>query len=72
MATKNDVTGDKIMSGKGDKSKFDIGSKLIKPSCLPDCIYLINTMSKCRVCDWKDESLAPTKGKSKYHKEGVK
>ena len=61
MATKNDVTGDAIISGKGSKKKFDDGMKLIKPSCLPDCKYLINTLTKCRVCDFRDESLAPKK-----------
>jgi hypothetical protein len=60
--SKNDITGDKIISGKGSKKKFDQGFKLLKPSCLPDCKYLVNTLTKCRSCDYnpknkKDESL---------------
>lgn len=61
MATKNEITGDAIISGKGSKKKFDDGMKLIKPSCLADCKYLIDTLTKCRVCDFRDESLAPKK-----------
>ena len=63
MVAKNEHTGDSIISGKGSKKKFDEGIKLIKPSCLPDCKYLINTLTKCRVCDFRDESLVPKKGK---------
>lgn len=62
---KNDITGDNIVSGKGDKKAYERGIKLIKPSCLPDCKYLIDTLTKCRVCDWRDESLVPKKRKSK-------
>ena len=57
MTAHNDITGDKI-SSKITKSKknFDKGMKLIKPSCLPDCKYLVNTLTKCRVCDWNPKN----------------
>lgn len=57
MATHNDITGDKIATKTGkSKKKFDEGMKLIKPSCLPDCSYLVGTLTKCRVCDWNPKN----------------
>lgn len=54
MATTNDITGDRIATKTGKtKAKFDLGLKLIEPSCFPKCSELVNTMPKCRVCDWK-------------------
>lgn len=51
VATKNDVTGDSLIS-KPSNVKFAEGMKLIKPSCLKDCKYLVDTLTKCRVCSW--------------------
>jgi hypothetical protein len=52
--SKNDVTGDKIQTKIGGNVKaFDKGMDLIPPSCQPDCKYLVNTLSKCRTCNWK-------------------
>jgi hypothetical protein len=57
MATKNDITGDNISTKVGKaKKKFDEGMKLIKPSCLPDCKYLVGTLTKCRACDWNPKN----------------
>ena len=55
MATKNPITGDKIQSGKGDVKKFKDNFARIKPSCYDNCKYLVNTLTKCRVCEWKDK-----------------
>jgi hypothetical protein len=56
MATKNDVTGDRIVTKVGKAKKaFDEGIKSIQPSCYKDCSYLVNTLTKCRVCDWKPD-----------------
>lgn len=56
MATKNDVTGDRIVTKVGKAKKaFDENIKQIKPSCYENCKYLKNTLTKCRVCDWKDK-----------------
>ena len=60
MASKNDITGDTIISKKNNK-QYEAGYKLIKPICLADCNYLVDTLTKCRVCDWhpkkrKDDS----------------
>jgi len=57
MATKNDVTGDKIQSGKGNPKKYKENLGKIKPSCFPDCKYLVNTLTKCRVCDFHPNNL---------------
>jgi hypothetical protein len=55
--SKNDITGDKISTKVGKaKKKFDEGMKLIKPSCLPDCKYLVGTLTKCRACDWNPKN----------------
>lgn len=51
MAAKNDVTGDSIISKKPSK-KFDEGFAKIKPSCYNTCSYQVDTLTKCRVCDW--------------------
>lgn len=57
MATTNDITGDRIVSKTGkSKKKFDEGMKLIKPSCYPDCKYLVGTLTKCRACDWNPKN----------------
>lgn len=57
MAAKNDITGDAIKSGKGDVKKFKENFGQIKPSCYANCSYLVNTLTKCRVCDFH-----PSKG----------
>lgn len=57
MATKNDITGDAIKSGKGNPKKYKENLGKIKPSCFPDCKYLVNTLTKCRVCDWHPNNL---------------
>jgi len=49
MAAKNDITGDEIKS-RGNSGKFKEGFDKIKPSCYNDCTYLVNTLTKCRVC----------------------
>lgn len=49
MASKNDVTGDVIISKKPSK-KFDEGFAKIKPSCYNTCSYQVDTLTKCRVC----------------------
>jgi len=56
MASTNDVTGDRIVSKVRSKKKFDEGMKLIKPSCYPDCSYLVGTLTKCRACDWNPKN----------------
>lgn len=57
MATTNNITGDRIVTKVGaTKKKFDEGLKLIKPSCYPDCSYLVGTLTKCRVCDWNPKN----------------
>lgn len=55
MATKNNITGDEIKSGKGDVKKFKDNFAAIEPSCYKDCKYLVNTLTKCRVCEWKNK-----------------
>ena len=55
MATKNEITGDTIKSGKGDPKLFKENLGKIEPSCYKDCKYLINTLTKCRVCEWKNK-----------------
>jgi hypothetical protein len=52
MATTNDITGDEIKS-RGNSKKFKENLDKIKPSCYDDCSYLVNTLTKCRVCTWK-------------------
>ena len=54
MATTNDITGDEIKS-RGNSKKFKENLDKIKPSCYNDCSYLINTLTKCRVCTWKPQ-----------------
>lgn len=63
MATKNDITGDAIKSGKGDVKKFKDNFAAIEPSCYKDCKYLVNTLTKCRVCEWKIETSSMEKSK---------
>ena len=36
-----------------NEAEFDKGMQIIVPSCFPECSKLVNTMPKCRVCDWK-------------------
>ena len=55
MATKNDVTGDTIQSGKGDPKLFKKNLAKIEPSCYKDCSYLKDTLVKCRVCEWRNK-----------------
>ena len=55
MATTNDVTGDKIQSGKGDPKLFKDNLGKIEPSCYKDCASLKDTLVKCRVCEWRDK-----------------
>ena len=56
MATKNDVTGDTIQSGKGDPKLFKENLAKIEPSCYKDCSSLKDTLVKCRVCDFKEKT----------------
>jgi hypothetical protein len=51
MATTNDITGDEIKS-RGNSKKFKENLDKIKPSCYDDCTYLVNTLTKCRVCSY--------------------
>jgi hypothetical protein len=51
MATTNDITGDEIKS-RGNSKKFKENLDKIKPSCYDDCSYLVNTLTKCRVCSY--------------------
>jgi len=55
MATRNDITGDALISRLGNKEKFDENFSKIQPSCYPQCKELQGTMQKCRFCDWKVE-----------------
>ena len=57
MASHNDVTGDAIKSGKGNPKQFKENMGKIKPSCYKDCKYLVDTLTKCRVCDWHPNNL---------------
>lgn len=52
MATKNPITGDDIKSGKGNPKLFKENLGKIEPSCYKDCQYLVNTLTKCRVCEF--------------------
>lgn len=56
MASVNEITGDVIKTRVNEwKKKFDANISLIEPSCFKDCKYLKNTLTKCRVCEWKDK-----------------
>jgi hypothetical protein len=55
MATRNPVTNDEIKSGKGDVKKFNANFDKIEPSCYKDCKYLVNTLTKCKICEWKNK-----------------
>ena len=55
MVARNEITGDAIQS-RGNSKKFKENLDKIKPSCYNDCTYLINTLTKCRVCSWKSET----------------
>ena len=57
MTTRNDITGDSIQSGKGNPKIYKENLGKIKPSCLPDCKYLVNTLTKCRVCDFHPDKV---------------
>lgn len=63
MATRNPVTNDEIKSGKGNPKKYKENLGKIKPSCLPDCKYLVNTLTKCIICEWKAPELVKNKDK---------
>ena len=63
MAATNDITGDEIKS-RGNSKKFKENLDKIKPSCYNDCKYLVNTLTKCRVCSWKEESSGSKSKKS--------
>jgi hypothetical protein len=54
MVARNEHTGDAIQS-RGNSKKFKENLDKIKPSCYDDCSYLVNTLTKCRVCTWKPE-----------------
>jgi hypothetical protein len=56
MATHNEHTGDAIKSGKGNPKLFKENLGKIKPSCYKDCNYLVNTLTKCRVCSWHPDN----------------
>lgn len=56
MATRNDITNDEIKSGKGNPKLFKENLGKIKPSCYNDCKYLVDTLTKCRVCDWHPDT----------------
>jgi hypothetical protein len=60
VVARNDITLDEIKS-RGNSKKFKENLDKIKPSCYNDCTYLINTLTKCRVCSWKGETSSPTK-----------
>jgi hypothetical protein len=51
MTSKNDITGDKLVSKKTNK-KFEEGFDKIKPSCYNTCSYQVDTLIKCKVCAW--------------------
>lgn len=55
MVARNDITGDDIKS-RGNSKKFKENLDKIKPSCYDDCAYLVNTLTKCRICNWKEEA----------------
>lgn len=63
MAATNDITGDEIKS-RGNSKKFKENLDKIKPSCYNDCKYLVNTLTKCRVCSWKEEASGSKSKKS--------
>ena len=50
--SKNDITGDRLIS-KANNAAFDKGYDLIYYSCLPNCKYLIDTLTKCKLCPHK-------------------
>jgi hypothetical protein len=54
VVARNEITGDAIQS-RGNSKKFKENLDKIKPSCYDDCSYLVNTLTKCRVCTWKPE-----------------
>jgi hypothetical protein len=51
MVARNDITLDEIKS-RGNSKKFKENLDKIKPSCYDDCSYLVNTLTKCRVCSY--------------------
>jgi hypothetical protein len=51
MVSRNDITLDEIKS-RGNSKKFKENLDKIKPSCYDDCSYLVNTLTKCRVCSY--------------------
>jgi hypothetical protein len=58
VVARNEITGDAIQS-RGNSKKFKENLDKIKPSCYNDCTYLVNTLTKCRVCSWKGETSSP-------------
>ena len=56
--SRNNITGDKIQT-KGVLSKQgEANYDKLFYSCLPDCKYLINTLTKCKLCPHKEAQLA--------------
>ena len=49
MVTKNDVTGDKLISKPNNKD-YDDGYDRIYYPCKSNCTYLIDTLTKCKKC----------------------
>jgi hypothetical protein len=54
MATKNDITGDSLVT-KASSKEFDTNFSKIEPSCFPLCKELQGSMRKCLTCEWKVE-----------------
>lgn len=48
----NNITGDKLIS-KVNNDAFNKGYDLIYYPCLPNCKYLIDTLTKCKLCPHK-------------------
>ena len=50
--SKNDITGDRLIS-KANTKAYDESYDRIFYSCLPNCKYLIDTLTKCKLCPHK-------------------
>lgn len=50
--SKNDITGDRLIS-KANTKAYDESYDRIFYSCLPNCKYLIDTLTKCKLCPYK-------------------
>ena len=55
----NDITKDKLITRPSNGYSENFGK--IKPNCLPDCDTLVGSMTKCRVCEWRDGRSRPSK-----------